>query len=147
MTRLRASTSSSRKQKSSNSSRARSRPLHPGRSHLRAHSGFTHNLTIWRIGQCTMSLGKILGLASVRARNNSRQRGKKSERVTVPDLITKRFAKEGVGSPLGEIGQFAANRGGQLLAAGPTRVSTLRRCGGPETQRTSYQRQLNDRDH
>jgi hypothetical protein len=44
--------------------------------------------------------------ASARARNNSRQRGKKSERVAVPDLITKRIAKEGVGSPLGEIGRL-----------------------------------------
>lgn len=56
--------------------------------------------------------------------------------VAVPDLMTKRSTKEGVGSPPGEIDHLQpyeeANSSCRSI-----HVPAFRRCGGPETQRTN----------
>ena len=58
-------------------------------------------------------MGGVIGHAAVatelgrstltRVRNGSRQRGKKSEIVTNPGLVTKQLVKEGVDNPLGVV--------------------------------------------
>ena len=51
------------------------------------------------------------GSTLTRVRNGSRQRGKKSEIVTNPGLVTKQLVKEGVDNPLGVVaGPNAAPR-------------------------------------